>query len=61
MLKDGQAGTSLYETNSVDDTLVSSEQADKYKDSPSFNKRLTAGTFFIKMNQKISRNLKIRI
>lgn len=52
VLKDGQAGTSLYETNSVDDTLVSSEQADKYKDSPSFNKRLTAGTFFIKMNQK---------
>lgn len=52
VLKDGQAGTSLYETSSVDDTLVSSEQADKYKDSPSFNKRLTAGTFFIKMNQK---------
>lgn len=52
ILKDGQAGASLYETKSVDDTLVSSEQADKFKDSPAFNKRLTAGTFFIKMNQK---------
>ena len=52
ILKDGQAGAALYDTKSVDDTLVSSEQAEKYKKSPALNKRLTAGTFFIKMNQK---------
>ncbi len=52
VLKDGQAGASLYDTGSVDDTTISSEQVDKYKGNKALNYRLTAGTFFIKMNEK---------
>ena len=61
MLKDSQSGASLYDTGSVDDTIITSEQVDKYKDSPALNKRLLAFTYFIKMNQKQFLPLKIKI
>lgn len=51
ILKDGQAGASLYDTDSIDDTTISSEQVDKYKDSPALKKRLLASTFYLKLNQ----------
>ncbi|REH77222.1 peptide ABC transporter substrate-binding protein [Staphylococcus felis] len=51
VLKDGQAGASLYDTGSVDDTTISAEQVDKYKDSPALFKRLLSSTFFLKLNQ----------
>ncbi|UXS21070.1 peptide ABC transporter substrate-binding protein [Staphylococcus delphini] len=51
VLKDGQAGASLYDTGSVDDTIISSEQVDKYKDTPALQKRLLAATFYLKLNQ----------
>ncbi|PTU87719.1 peptide ABC transporter substrate-binding protein [Staphylococcus pasteuri] len=52
ILKDNQAGAALYDTNSVDDAIISSEQVDKYKKSPALRKRLTAATFYIKLNEK---------
>ena len=52
VLKDNQAGAALYDTNSVDDAIIAAEQVDKYKNSVALNKRLTAGTFFIKLNEK---------
>lgn len=52
ILKDNQAGAALYDTNSVDDVIISSEQVDKYKKSPALRKRLTAATFYIKLNEK---------
>lgn len=52
ILKDQQAGASLYDTGSVDNTGITSEQVDKYKDSPALFKRLKASTFFLKMNEK---------
>ncbi|WNF18734.1 peptide ABC transporter substrate-binding protein [Staphylococcus warneri] len=52
VLKDNQAGAALYDTNSVDDAIIAAEQVDKYKNSIALNKRLTAGTFFIKLNEK---------
>lgn len=51
VLKDGQAGASLYDTESVDDTTISSEQVDKYKGTPALQKRLLASTFYLKLNQ----------
>ncbi|WP_019165989.1 peptide ABC transporter substrate-binding protein [Staphylococcus delphini] len=51
VLKDGQAGASLYDTGSVDDTTISSEQVDKYKGTPALQKRLLASTFYLKLNQ----------
>jgi oligopeptide transport system substrate-binding protein len=51
IIKDSQSGASLYDTGSVDDTAITSEQVDKYKDSPALKKRLLAFTWFIKMNQ----------
>ncbi|MCS4486776.1 peptide ABC transporter substrate-binding protein [Staphylococcus americanisciuri] len=51
VLKDQQAGASLYDTNSVDDTLISAEQVEKYKNNPALQKRLLAATFFLKLNQ----------
>lgn len=51
VLKDGQAGASLYDTGSVDDTIILSEQVDKYKDTPALQKRLLAATFYLKLNQ----------
>lgn len=52
VLKDTQAGASLYDTGSVDVAGITSEQVDKYKDSPALFKRLLASTAFLKMNQK---------
>lgn len=52
VLKDQQAGASLYDTGSVDDAGITAEQVDKYKDDPGLMKRLLASTFYIKMNQK---------
>ena len=52
ILKDTQAGASLYDTNSVDSAGITSEQVDKYKDNPGLFKRLIASTFFLKMNEK---------
>ncbi|MEK4862078.1 peptide ABC transporter substrate-binding protein [Staphylococcus sp. FSL W8-0774] len=52
ILKDNQAGAALYDTNSVDDAIISSEQVDKYKKSPALRKRLTTATFYIKLNEK---------
>ncbi|SUK16673.1 oligopeptide ABC transporter periplasmic oligopeptide-binding protein [Staphylococcus agnetis] len=51
VLKDGQAGASLYDTGSVDDTTISAEQVEKYKDEPALKKRLLASTFYLKLNQ----------
>ncbi|WP_432813797.1 peptide ABC transporter substrate-binding protein [Staphylococcus canis] len=58
ILKDAQAGASLYDTGSVDDTGISSEQVDKYKDSPALFKRLLAATFYLKLNQGQVESLK---
>ena len=46
VLKDQQAGASLYDTGSVDDTIITSEQVDKYRGESALNYRLTAATFF---------------
>ncbi|MGV3243562.1 peptide ABC transporter substrate-binding protein [Staphylococcus sp. 11261D007BR] len=51
ILKDGQAGASLYDTGSIDDTTISAEQVDKYEDKPAMNKRLLSSTFYLKLNQ----------
>ncbi|PNZ39561.1 peptide ABC transporter substrate-binding protein [Staphylococcus lutrae] len=51
VLKDAQAGASLYDTGSVDDTTITSEQVDKYKGTPALKKRLLAATFYLKLNQ----------
>ena len=34
VLKDQQAGASLYDTGSVDDTTISADQVDKYQGNP---------------------------
>lgn len=52
VLKDKQVGASLYETGSIDDTLITADQVNKYKDSPALKKRITSGNFYIKLNQK---------
>ncbi|MEM5396159.1 peptide ABC transporter substrate-binding protein [Staphylococcus gallinarum] len=52
VLKDQQAGASLFDTGSVDDTVITADQVDKYKDNPGLKKRLLASTFYIKLNQK---------
>ncbi|MDR4211024.1 ABC transporter substrate-binding protein, partial [Bacillus thuringiensis] len=41
VLKDQQAGASLYDTGSVDDTIITSEQVDKYRGESALNYRLT--------------------
>ncbi|MDN8848653.1 ABC transporter substrate-binding protein, partial [Staphylococcus aureus] len=46
-----QAGASLYDTGSVDDTLITADQVDKYADNPGLKKRLLASTFYIKLNR----------
>src|SRR5699024_6746939 len=52
VLKDQQAGASLYDTGSVDDTVITADQVDKYEDNPGLQKRLLASTLYIKLNQK---------
>ncbi|MCI2868358.1 peptide ABC transporter substrate-binding protein [Staphylococcus hominis] len=66
VLKYQQAGASLYDTNSINDTIITSEQVDKYKGSKELNYRLTAATFYIKMNEKTvpefkNKNLRLAI
>ena len=51
VLKDQQAGASLFDTNSVDDTIITADQVNKYKNNPGLKKRLLASTFYIKLNQ----------
>ncbi|PTI68727.1 peptide ABC transporter substrate-binding protein [Staphylococcus succinus] len=51
VLKDQQAGASLYDTGSVDDTLITADQVDKYEGNPGLKKRLLASTFYIKLNR----------
>ena len=51
VLKDQQAGASLYDTGSVDDTTISADQVDKYQGNPGLKKRLLASTFYMKLNQ----------
>lgn len=58
VLKDQQAGASLYDTGSVDNTGITSEQVEKYKDSPALFKRLKASTFFLKLNEKEQKEFK---
>jgi len=50
VLKDQQAGASLYDTGSVDDTTISADQVDKYQGNPGLKKRLLASTFYMKLN-----------
>ncbi|AYU54764.1 peptide ABC transporter substrate-binding protein [Staphylococcus debuckii] len=58
ILKDQQAGASLYDTGSADVTEITSEQVDKYKKNPALFKRLFASTFFIKLNEKQQKEFK---
>lgn len=51
VLKDQQAGASLYDTGSVDDTLITADQVDKYEGNPGLKKRLLATTFYVKLNR----------
>ncbi|MEB8126112.1 peptide ABC transporter substrate-binding protein [Staphylococcus succinus] len=51
VLKDQQAGASLYDTGSVDDTLITADQVDKYEGNPGLKKRLLASTYYIKLNR----------
>lgn len=51
VLKDSQAGASLYDTESVDDTTITSEQVEKYKDDVALKKRIMPATFYLKLNQ----------
>ena len=51
VLKDQQAGASLYDTDSVDDTTITADQVDKYQGNPGLKKRLLASTFYMKLNQ----------
>ncbi|WP_210126765.1 peptide ABC transporter substrate-binding protein [Staphylococcus sp. GDY8P83P] len=51
VLKDQQAGASLYDTGSVDDTTITADQVDKYQGNPGLKKRLLASTFYMKLNQ----------
>ncbi|MBO1199346.1 peptide ABC transporter substrate-binding protein [Staphylococcus simiae] len=52
ILKDQQAGASLYDTGSIDSAGITAEQVQKYKDSPAIFKRLLSSTFFLKLNEK---------
>lgn len=52
ILKDQQAGSALYDTGSVDDTLITADQVEKYEDDEGLQKRLKASTFYMKMNQQ---------
>lgn len=51
VLKDQQAGASLYDTGSVDDALITADQVDKYEGNPGLKKRLLASTFYVKLNR----------
>ena len=50
IVKDPNAALNLYETGQIDIVGLNSENVDKYKDSPEFNTRKDAGTFFLMVN-----------
>lgn len=50
IVKDGNAALNLYETGSIDKTGLTSENVDKYKDSPEFKTRNDASTYFFLVN-----------
>ncbi|MBC8631626.1 hypothetical protein H8697_07875 [[Eubacterium] tenue] len=50
IVKDPNAALNLYETEQIDIVGLNSENVDKYKDSPEFNTRKDAGTFFLMLN-----------
>ncbi|MGL5749236.1 MAG: ABC transporter substrate-binding protein [Paraclostridium sp.] len=50
IVKDANAGINLYETDQIDRVGVSSENVDKYKDSPDFKTIKVASTYFLQIN-----------
>ncbi|MEX6587245.1 ABC transporter substrate-binding protein [Paraclostridium bifermentans] len=50
IVKDPNAALNLYETGSIDIVGLTSENVDKYKDSPEFKTRESAGTYFLQVN-----------
>ncbi len=50
IVKDGNAALNLYETGEIDKTGLTSENVDKYKDSPEFKTRNDASTYFFLVN-----------
>ncbi|MGL5753904.1 MAG: ABC transporter substrate-binding protein [Paraclostridium sp.] len=50
IVKDGNAALNLYETGGIDKTGLTSENVDKYKDSPEFKTRNDASTYFFLVN-----------
>ena len=50
IVKDANAALNLYETGSIDLVGLSSENVDKYKDSPEFKTTLKASTYFFQIN-----------
>ncbi|MEG2787581.1 MAG: ABC transporter substrate-binding protein [Romboutsia sp.] len=50
IVKDGNAALDLYETGGIDKTGLTSENVDKYKDSPEFKTRNDASTYFFLVN-----------
>ncbi|WP_250674778.1 ABC transporter substrate-binding protein [Paraclostridium ghonii] len=50
IVKDPNAALNLYETGSIDIAALTSENVDKYKDSPEFKTRLTASVTFFQIN-----------
>ncbi|MGL4797392.1 MAG: ABC transporter substrate-binding protein [Paraclostridium sp.] len=50
IVKDGNAALNLYEAGEIDIVGLTSENVDKYKDSPEFKTRLSASTYFFQVN-----------
>ena len=50
IVKDPNAALNLYETGGIDIVGLSSENVDKYKDSPEFKTYLKASTYFFQVN-----------
>lgn len=50
IVKDANAALNLYETDQIDRVNISSENVDKYKDSPDFKTNMTATTYFLQIN-----------
>jgi oligopeptide transport system substrate-binding protein len=50
VVKDGNAALNLYETGDIDIAVLSSENVDKYKDSPEFKTTLKASVNFFQIN-----------
>ena len=50
IVKDANAALNLYETGAIDIVGLTSENVDKYKDSPDFKTRKSAATYFLQVN-----------